>query len=161
MGKNQVFYLPYFGAYRFVRIATDFLEPPREMREHFELSEAIRRYQDDATGLWYQVIDKGERPDNWLENSCTSLYVHAIAKAMRFGYLEEKYLSYAWKGYQGVIDTLGFDENGRAVIGNICIGTGIGDYAHYIARPTSENDLHGAGAFILMCVEMHHAAQQR
>lgn len=58
------------------------------------------------------------------------------------------------KGYQGVIDTLKFDDNGNVVIRQICIGTGIGDYAHYIARPTSENDLHGAGAFILMCVEM-------
>ncbi|MDR6551711.1 glycoside hydrolase family 88 protein [Paenibacillus qinlingensis] len=116
-------------------------------------------YQDEATGLWYQVVDKGDAPDNWLESSCTALYVHAIAKAVRFGYLDSKYLTYAWKGYQGVIDTLKFDENGHVVIGNICIGTGIGDYAHYIARPTSENDLHGAGAFILMCVEMSLAKE--
>ncbi|KRF08161.1 glycosyl hydrolase family 88 [Paenibacillus sp. Soil766] len=115
---------------------------------------ALIPYQDAATGLWYQVVDKGDISDNWLENSCTALYVHAIAKAVRFGYLDAKYLTYAWKGYQGVIDTLKFDENGHVIIGQICIGTGIGDYAHYIARPTSENDLHGAGAFILMCVEM-------
>ncbi|MFC5650997.1 glycoside hydrolase family 105 protein [Paenibacillus solisilvae] len=115
---------------------------------------ALTKYQDAATGLWYQVVDKADRPDNWLENSCTALYVHAIAKAVRLGYLDSKYLQYAWKGYQGVIDTLKLDENGNVIIGQICIGTGIGDYAHYIARPTSENDLHGAGAFILMCVEM-------
>lgn len=115
---------------------------------------ALPKYQDEATGLWYQVVDKGDRPDNWVENSCTALYVHSIAKAVRFGYLDAKYMEYAWKGYQGVIDTLKFDENGHVVIGNICIGTGIGDYAHYIARPTSENDLHGAGAFLLMAVEM-------
>lgn len=115
---------------------------------------ALTKYQDAETGLWYQVVDKGDQPDNWLENSCTALYAHAIAKAVRFGYLDAKYLDYAWKGYQGVIDTLKFDENGNVIIGKICIGTGIGDYAHYIARPTSENDLHGAGAFILMCVEM-------
>jgi unsaturated rhamnogalacturonyl hydrolase len=118
---------------------------------------ALPKFQDKETGLWYQVVDKGDRPDNWLENSCTALFVHAIAKAVRFGYLDEKYMEYAWKGYQGVIDTLKFDENGHVVIGQICIGTGIGDYAHYIARPTSENDLHGAGAFILMCVEMSQA----
>ncbi|WP_258168631.1 glycoside hydrolase family 88 protein [Paenibacillus sp. AR247] len=94
-----------------------------------------------------------------MESSCTALYVHAIAKAVRFGYLDESYLQYAWKGYQGVIDTLKFDENGRVIIGQICIGTGIGDYAHYIARLTSENDLHGASAFILMCTEMNLAKQ--
>lgn len=118
---------------------------------------ALTKFQDADTGLWYQVIDKGDRPDNWLESSCTALFVHAIAKAVRFGYLDAKYMEYAWKGYQGVIDTLKFDQNGNVVIGHICIGTGIGDYAHYIARPTSENDLHGAGAFILMCVEMSQA----
>ena len=121
---------------------------------------ALTKYQDPVTGLWYQVVDKGDRPDNWLENSCTSLYVHAIAKAVRSGYLDASYLQYAWKGYQGVIDTLKFDGNGHVVIGRICIGTGIGDYAHYIARPTSENDLHGAGAFILMCAEMSLAEKE-
>lgn len=59
---------------------------------------------------------------------------------------------YAWKGYRGVIDTLKFDVNGRLLISGsgICIG----NYAHYIARPTGENDLPDEGAFILMCVEM-------
>lgn len=118
---------------------------------------ALTKFQDPATGLWYQVVDKGDRPDNWLETSCSSLFVHSLAKAVRFGYLDPGYLDYAWKGYRGVIDTLRFDENGHVVISKICIGTGIGDYAHYIARPTSENDLHGAGAFILMCVEMAQA----
>ncbi|MED5098716.1 MULTISPECIES: glycoside hydrolase family 88/105 protein [Niallia] len=122
---------------------------------------ALTKYQDSNSGLWYQVIDKGHLSDNWLENSCSSLFVHAIAKAVRLGYLEDKYLPFAQKGYQGVIDTLKYDTNGNLIIGNICIGTGIGDYQHYIARPTSENDLHGAGAFILMCVEMNHALGQQ
>lgn len=118
---------------------------------------ALPKFQDEATGLWYQVIDKGDQADNWLENSCSSLFAYAIAKAVRMGHLDESHLDAAWKGYQGVIDTLTFDEQGHLVLGHICIGTGIGDYDHYIARPTSENDLHGAGAFILMCVEMSKA----
>ena len=101
---------------------------------------------------------KGSFPGNWLENSCTSLYVYSIAKAIRMGYLDQHYLQYAWKGYQGIIDTLKFSENGEVLIGDICIGTAVGDYAHYLARPTGINDLHGAGAFIFMCVEMSQAA---
>ncbi|MFD2118006.1 glycoside hydrolase family 105 protein [Paenibacillus yanchengensis] len=123
------------------------------------LLQSLIKFQDATTGLWYQVIDKGDKTDNWLENSCTALFVHAIAKAVRFGYLDPSYLQYAWKGYGGVINTLTFDENDNVIIGNICIGTSIGDYAHYIARPTSENDLHGVGAFMLMCVEMSLAAR--
>lgn len=29
----------------------------------------------------------------------------------------------------------------------------VGDYDHYIHRPVSANDLHGVGAFLLMCEE--------
>lgn len=45
-------------------------------------------------------------------------------------------------------------EGENIIIDNICVGTGVGDYAHYCDRPTSENDLHGAGAFIIMCAEV-------
>lgn len=138
----------------FDHLPDDHPDKPELARFLQELLAALPKFQDAATGRWYQVVDKGDRPDNWPENSCTALYVQAIAKAVRLGYLDSSFMAYAWKGYQGVIDTLTFDANGHVVIGDICIGTGIGDYAHYIARPTSENDLHGAGAFILMCAEM-------
>ena len=116
---------------------------------------ALVKYQDKSSGLWYQVVDKGAQPDNWLETSCSSLFVYSIARAIRLGYLGDDLSQYAQKGYQGIIERLKFDEKGGLIIGDICIGTGIGDYAHYIARPRSENDLHGVGAFILMCVEMN------
>ncbi|WP_397386798.1 glycoside hydrolase family 105 protein [Paenibacillus sp. MMS20-IR301] len=137
----------------------DHKDKPQLVQILQDLLVALPKYQDSVSGLWYQVVDKGERPDNWLESSCTALYVQAIAKAVRMGYLDASYMDAAWKGYQGVIDTLTFDENGHVVIGNICIGTGIADYDYYISRPTSENDLHGAGAFILMCAEMSRAAR--
>ena len=66
--------------------------------------------------------------------------------------MDEKYLEAARKGYEGVVARLGF-EGEDVLIGNICIGTGVGDLAHYYARPTSVNDLHGAGAFLLRCTE--------
>jgi len=142
----------------FEHLPEDHKDKPKLVSILQDLLTSLVKFQDES-GLWYQVVDKGDRPDNWLEVSCSALYVHAIAKAVRFGHLDKKYMAYAWKGYRGVIDTLRFDDNGHLVISKICIGTGIGDYAHYIARPTSENDLHGAGAFILMCAEMNLAEQ--
>ncbi|WP_099470033.1 glycoside hydrolase family 88/105 protein [Konateibacter massiliensis] len=113
-------------------------------------------FQDEETGLWYQVIDRVDDSRNWLETSCTCLFVYAIAKAVRMGYLHEIYLKYAKKGFEGVINRLKTDENG-IVIDGVCVGTGIGDYEFYLDRPTSTNDLHGAGAFIIMCAEMNLA----
>lgn len=96
------------------------------------------------------MVDKIENEDNWPENSCTCLYVAAICKAVAKGILEEAYLKYAKKGYEGVIQSLTF-EGEDIQIGNVCVGTGVGDYRHYINRPTSTNDLHGVGAFLIMC----------
>ena len=72
---------------------------------------------------------------------------------MRKGYLPAEYGSAAIRGYDGVIRSIGW-EGENIQIGNVCIGTGVGDYEHYCNRPVSTNDLHGVGAFLLMCTEM-------
>lgn len=124
-----------------------------------DLLKAVVRYQDPKAGLWYQVVDKGGEEGNWLESSCTCLFAGAICKAVRLGFLEQSYLDVARKAYEGVIGRLKYNQGGM-VIDNICVGTGVGDYAHYCARPTGENDLHGAGAFILMCQEVYQTFHQ-
>lgn len=116
------------------------------------LLRALLPYQDAATGLWYQVTDRSDDPANWLETSCSCLYVAGLMKAVRLGLMDESVLPAAWKGYEGVIRTLDYDETGVR-IGGVCVGTGVGDYAHYLARPTSVNDLHGVGAYLIMCEE--------
>ncbi len=126
---------------------------PELVRIVHDLLLALLPYQDEKTGLWYQVVDKGGQAGNWVESSCTCLYTAAICKAVRLGLMEEKYLAAAVKACAGIVERLQYDENG-VLIDNICIGTGVGDYAHYCARPTSTNDLHGVGAFLIMCAEM-------
>lgn len=119
---------------------------------------ALIKLQDSESGLWYQVVDKGDCADNWLETSCTSLFVYAIAKAVKHGCVDEVYIDAAWKGYRGLIARLKHDELG-VIVPDICIGTSAGEYDYYVARPVSENDLHGVGAFILACTEMEALRQ--
>ena len=117
-----------------------------------ELLKNLCRYQSED-GRWYQVVDRGDRPDNWLENSCSSLYVAGLSKAVRKHYLPESYRENALAGYAGVIRSLTW-EGENLQIGNVCIGTGVGDYPFYIARPVSVNDLHAVGSFLIMCTEV-------
>lgn len=120
-----------------------------------QLIDRLLHYQDKETGLWYQVIDKGEREDNWLESSCSSLFVYAIAKAVNKGYISEKYFNNAKIGYQGILKHMvSLDENTIFQLHGISIGTSIGVYDYYINRETSVNDLHGVGAFILASVQI-------
>lgn len=120
-----------------------------------ELLEAVSKFQSEE-GRWYQVVNKGHVEGNWLENSCSCLYVAAICKAVRKGLLPTEYLKAAKKGYEGVIKSLEWDGD-NLLVGNVCIGTGVGNYDYYIHRPTSINDLHGVGAFLIMCAEVQES----
>lgn len=136
----------------------DYIAPEQEghdalARMATDLLKALCAYQSED-GRWYQVVDKGGQAGNWLENSCSCLYVAGLCKAIREGYLPPEYAKNAMKGYEGVIRSLTF-QGDDVQIGHVCIGTGVGDYKHYCERPVSVNDLHGVGAFLLMCTQMH------
>lgn len=130
------------------------------IRSWRELAAALVRYQDGATGLWHQIVDKAGRPDNWLETSCSSLFVYTLAKGVADGHLDAACWDAARRGYNGLLDRMAEDGEGRLVMPDICVGTSAGDYAHYVSRPRSENDLHGVGAFVLACLEMDRAAER-
>ncbi|WP_439332872.1 glycoside hydrolase family 88 protein, partial [Tetzosporium hominis] len=62
-----------------------------------EMVKSIADFQDESTGLWHQVVDKGGLPDNWLESSCSCLYMYAMAKGARMGYIDSSYIDRAAK----------------------------------------------------------------
>jgi unsaturated rhamnogalacturonyl hydrolase len=107
-------------------------------------------FQDPATGRWFQVVDKGSRPDNWTETSCSSMYTYVIDRAIEKGYVSTSYQVNADRGFQGVLDRISLGSDGRTNLTQISIGTNVGDYAYYIARTRATNDFHGLGAFLIM-----------
>jgi len=112
---------------------------------------AFARFQDPATGRWYQVVDKGFLAGNWLETSCSCMYTYIISKAIERGYVPEStYAATGRKGFQGVLTQVSFGTNGRTILENICVGTNIGDLDYYLARPRNTNEIHGLGAFLIM-----------
>jgi len=116
----------------------------------FLLVKAWARYQDAKTGLWYQVVDKGDNPANWLETSSSSMYTYVTAMAVDRGYVEKKYASVVQKGYAGVLTKISLDQDGQTNLTDICEGTNVADLAYYLARKRNTNDFHGLGAFLIM-----------
>ena len=53
------------------------------------LAQAVTKYQDPRSGLWYQVLDKGTEKGNYLEASASCMFVYALAKGVRKGYLPQ------------------------------------------------------------------------
>ena len=126
------------------------------LRYATELCESLINFRDKKTGLWYQIVDKGDREDNWIESSCSCLFLYGICKLIRLGaFNDDKYRQIAKKAYESIIRDH-IDASGEfVVVKNTCVGTGVGDYAHYIGRPTKDDDLHGTGAFTLMATEYY------
>ncbi|WP_432890256.1 glycoside hydrolase family 88 protein [Kribbella sp. CA-245084] len=130
---------------------------PANQPRRAELIEVLRKlvaayaqYQDPASGRWFQVVDKGNRSDNWTETSCSSMYTFVISRAVERGYVDASYQSTADRGYQGVLSKLSLGSDGRTNLTGISIGTNVGDYKYYVGRERATNDFHGLGAFLLM-----------
>lgn len=78
-----------------------------------ELVERLCRMQDPETGLWYQVVDKGDRPENWHDTSGSAMFVYTIQRAIDLGYIDAgKYAPVIKKGYKGIISKARINEGG-------------------------------------------------
>ena len=115
-----------------------------------QLVKAYARFQDPTSGLWYQVVNKGNLPENWLETSSSSMYTYTISMAVKRGYADKRYMSAATKGYEGVQKKISLDADGMTNLIDICEGTNVADIAYYFARKRNVNDFHGLGAFLIM-----------
>ncbi|MEU5636600.1 glycoside hydrolase family 88/105 protein [Streptomyces rishiriensis] len=123
------------------------------------LAAALERYQDPASGRWFQVIDKGARSDDWTETSCSSMFAYALSRGAQQGYIDAHYQSVARRGYEGVLARISLDADGRTVLTDVSVGTNVGDYDFYVARPRATNDFHGLGAFLIMNEQLRTVRQ--
>ena len=121
----------------------------------------IKKYQDKKTGLWYQVIDRSGDKGNYLESSCSTMFVYTLFKAVRMGYIDKSYLQVAEKGYKGILrDFIEVDKQGVISITKACAVAGLGgnpyragDYEYYINEKIRSNDPKAVGPFILSSLE--------
>ncbi|HVQ90826.1 MAG TPA: glycoside hydrolase family 88 protein [Mycobacteriales bacterium] len=112
---------------------------------------AFARFQDPASGRWFQLVDQGGNPNNWTETSCSSMYTFVISRAVERGYVASSFQANADRGYAGVLARISLGPDGRTNLTEICIGTNADDSTgFYFDRPRASNDFHGLGAFLIM-----------
>ncbi|HVI04992.1 MAG TPA: glycoside hydrolase family 88 protein, partial [Sphingomicrobium sp.] len=124
---------------------------------------ALVKYQDPHTGLWHQVLDKASAKDNYPESSASCMFVYALAKGARRGYLPERYAANAERGYKGILTHFVKTEgNDVSLTGTVKVGGLGGDpyrdgsYAYYTGEKVATNDPKGVGAFILASTEVEN-----
>lgn len=94
------------------------------------LAAGIKKYQDETTGCWYQVMDKASLPDNYLEASCSSIFTAGYLKAIRLGLLNKTtYEPIAKKAYEGLVNQfMVYDNTDNSTIQLVhsCTSAGLG-----------------------------------
>ncbi|MEN2488639.1 glycoside hydrolase family 88 protein [Flavobacterium sp. B11] len=127
-------------------------------------SEAILKFQDSKSGLWYQVTDKGGEKDNYLEASGSAMFSYAFAKGANKGYLPAKFKKAANKAFDGLTTVLikKVDEDGGITLTNCCQVAGLGgtpyrdgSYEYYVNERKKDNDPKATGPFILAAIELN------
>lgn len=125
------------------------------------LANSLPAYQDE-TGLWYQVLDKGNKSGNYLEASVSSMFMYSYAKAVNKGYIDQKYRRIAEKTYDGLMKELIVkNEDGTLTLTQCCSVGGLGgnpyrdgSFEYYISEKIRDNDSKATGPFIMGCLEL-------
>jgi unsaturated rhamnogalacturonyl hydrolase len=133
----------------------------------------IARWQDPASGVWWQVVDKGARAGNYREASASSMFVYALARGVAMGWLpEEPYRGAALRGYDGLIhEFVRTDPDGKISLTGCCSVAGLGNknaagrkrdgsFDYYVTEPVVANDLKGVAAFILASLAVQQLGAQ-
>ena len=145
--------------------------------------DAILKWQDKDSGVWYQVMDSPGREGNYLESTCSAMFTYALLKAYRKGYVGEKYRDAGIKAYKGIINKFIKVHPDKTIsLTECCSVAGLGpaetpeviaamkkinpkgsvkenrrrdgSYAYYLSEPIRDNDAKGVGPFIWASLEM-------
>ena len=144
--------------------------------------DAVIKWQDQASGAWYQVMDEPGREGNYLESTCTSMFAYVLMKAYNKGYLGEKYRNAGIKAYQGILKNfIRVNADKTISLAQCCEVAGLGpaatpqviaamkkinpkgsvkenkrrdgSYEYYLSEPIRDNDAKGVGPFIWASLE--------
>jgi unsaturated rhamnogalacturonyl hydrolase len=144
-------------------------EDHRDRHEIIRVLQGVARgvadVQDPVTGTWYQILDMPNRPPNYHEASASAMFVYALAKGVRKGYLDQAYYHVARRGYEGVLNHfIEVDQNGMVNMHRIVSVGGLGgrqmrdgSFEYYMSEAIVTNDYKGVGPFIMASVEIERA----
>jgi unsaturated rhamnogalacturonyl hydrolase len=124
------------------------------------LASSILDYQH-TSGLWYQVIDKGDVEGNWLETSASAMFSYAFAKGERLGLLNTEFKTAAIKSFDEIINHYTYldkdgifylDQTGK--VASLNLKNSKGDYEYYVNCERRINDYKGLGALLYAAIEL-------
>ena len=167
-GLSDNFWLRALGWYAMALIDTMEVMPEsmKEEKENLgqiyhELIDSMLPYQDEETGMWYQVVNRGGIRPNYLETSGSAIFAYAIMKSVRLGFLDASYFAYGKKAFDGICEKYLSEKDGELQLGGICLVAGLGNkemregtFDYYMREPVVKNEAKGVAPLILAYVEV-------
>jgi unsaturated rhamnogalacturonyl hydrolase len=103
---------------------------------YMHLAAGLKRVQDPRTGGWFQVVDKGSRPDNWIDTSGSSMFTYALQRGIELGLLDAaEYGPVVSNGYRAITANARVNAQGLVDLKNtcdgVCVQAGYSDYVNY------------------------------
>jgi len=135
----------------------------------FRVAQSLEEYQDKKTGLWYQVMDMPHAKGNYLESSCSAMFIYTLLKGIRMGYLPEHFKKMALKAYKGYLKNfIEVDSKGLVTVTHACSVAGLGgkpyrsgSFEYYIGEKQRDNDPKAVGPFIKASLEVERLEEQK
>ncbi|MEP6703170.1 MAG: DUF4350 domain-containing protein [Acidobacteriota bacterium] len=123
---------------------------------------AIEKYQDPKSGVWWDIVNLGGREKNYLESSGSAMFVYSIARGVRKGYLPERFMKVAIRGWAGIKrEFIKTNAKGETDWEGTVSVSGLGgnpyrdgSYDYYMSEKLRTNDAKGLGPAIKAAIEM-------
>jgi len=120
-----------------------------------QLSSAVAKAVDQASGAWWQVLDQPGRVGNYIESSGSAMFVYSLLKGTRMGYLSD-YEQVAIRAYQYIVDSF-VVKNGSAISYNgtvaVCSLNSTASFEYYVSQPILYDSVLGSASFVLASLE--------
>ena len=102
-----------------------------------KMCKGLKNVQDEKTGGWFMVVDKGNNPLNFIDPSGTAMFTYSIRRGVQLGLLKPKeYASVAQRGYQSLFPFVVVNSRGLLDVIGACDGVTIKkDFTEYVTVP--------------------------
>lgn len=126
------------------------------------LAAGVEKVQDKKSGVWWDILDFPGREKNYLESSASAMFVYALARGVREGYLPEKYMKVATTGWAGIKrEFIRTNSKGETNWEGTVSVSGLGgnpyrdgSYEYYMSEKVRTNDAKGLGPAIRAALEI-------
>lgn len=127
-----------------------------------DVSKALLNVRDKETGLWYQILDEGDREYNYIETSASAMFIYSFAKGANLGVLPKKYWNIADESFDALVDNyIKTDIDNLPTLIHVSGSAGLGikkhrdgSFEYYINQQQVDNDPKGMAPLIYAAVEL-------